>query len=351
MNWRILSVWLYILSLSTLYGQEKKSYKAITVAFYNLENLFDYENDPFTFDDDRTPEGKDRWTAAHYNKKLIDVSKVLSEVGTDLTGESPLIIGLCEIENQRVLQDLVSQEILKSKNYGIIHFDSPDRRGVDVALLYKKGLFTPITYKAVPLVLYDIENPSKREYTRDQLLVTGLLENERFHIIVNHWPSRRGGEESSRYKRMKAAALNKRIIDSLFSIDPYSKIITMGDLNDDPIDVSLKEVLGTSDNQNEVPLKGLFNPMEGMFNKGLGTLAYRDRWSLFDQIILSRELIGKDFSSYRFYKAGIYNKAYLVQESGPYKGYPFRTYSGSTYQGGFSDHFPVYICLIKEIIP
>ena len=340
---------LCLFSISFSFSQTETEYKINTIAFYNVENLFDYDNDPITFDDDRTPEGADRWTHEIYEAKLANMAKVISEIGADITGTSPVIIGVSEIENRRVLEDLVSQKILIDKNYGIIHFDSPDRRGIDVALLYQKRIFTPTDSKAYELFLYDDNNKTKRVFTRDQLLVSGMLDGEKIHFIVNHWPSRSGGEELSRPKRIKAAQLNKQIMDSLFSEDPYAKIITMGDFNDDPTNPSIKEILKAKNEREDMIMKELYNPMEAMFKKGLGTLAYRDGWNLFDQIIISTELTKKDFSSYRFYKAGIFNKSYLETPSGQYKGYPFRSFANG-YTGGYSDHFPVFIYLIKEKI-
>ena len=330
-------------------GQHKDVYKIQTIAFYNLENLFDYEDDPLTFDNDRTPNGKDHWTADHYYSKLKNMATVLAEIGQEVTGNSPAIIGVCEIENRRVLEDLLNQEPLSRVNYGIIHFDSPDRRGIDVAFLYQKKIFTPTHYVTVPLLIYDDNDISKRVFTRDQLVVSGVLDGEKIHIIVNHWPSRSGGEARSRPKRMKAASLNKRLIDSLFSADPYAKIITMGDLNDDPISPSIKKVLKTKRKQQNVSQKGLYNPMEAMYRKGLGTLAWRDSWNLFDQIIISAAFLKKDYSTYQFYQAGIYNKPYLMSSTGPYLGYPFRSYTDAGFTGGYSDHFPVYLYIIKKV--
>lgn len=338
---------IYLLFISATFGQNEKQYKVNTVAFYNVENLFDYEDDPLIFDDDRTPDGKDHWTQEIYEAKLANMAKVISEIGEDVTGNSPALIGLSEIENRRVLEDLLNQEQLVNKDYGIVHFDSPDRRGIDVALLYQKKIFTPTNYKAYELVIFDDQDRSKRVYTRDQLLVSGMLDGEKISIIVNHWPSRSGGEERSRPKRIKAAELNKHIMDSLFSEDPYAKIITMGDLNDDPISPSVKEILKTKSEREDMKVKELYNPMEDMYKKGMGTLAYRDAWNLFDQIIMSTELTKKDYSSYRFYKAGIFNKNYLATPRGQYKGYPFRSFVNG-FTGGYSDHFPVFIYLIKE---
>lgn len=339
---------LLALSISTSFAQNKKNYKVNTVAFYNVENLFDFEDDPITFDDDRTPEGKDHWTEEIYNAKLVNMAKVISEIGSDVTGTSPAIIGVCETENRRVLEDLVNQEPLLKKEYGIVQYDSPDRRGIDVALLYQKRLFTPTHTKVYPLMIYDNNDTSKRIYTRDQLVVSGMLDGEKMHFIVNHWPSRSGGEARSRYKRNKAGELNRRIIDSLFSDDPYAKIITMGDLNDDPTNESVKTYLKAKKDKEGLQIKELYNPMESMHKKGLGTLAYRDGWNLFDQMIVSTELTLEDYSSYRLYKAGIYNKTYLANPRGRYKGYPYRSFSGGGFTGGYSDHFPVYLLLIKE---
>ena len=337
-----------ILTVTTVFSQEKKAYKVNTIAFYNLENLFDTENDPLTYDDDRTPDGKDHWTEEIYQDKLKNMAKVMAEIGAEVSGSAPTIIGVCETENRKVLEDLVNQETLVEQDYGIIQFDSPDRRGIDVALLYKKKLFTPTHYKAKELLIYDDNDKSKRVFTRDQLVVSGMLDGEKIHLIVNHWPSRSGGEKRSRSKRIKAAKLNRQIIDSIFSDDPYAKIITMGDLNDDPSNTSVKDHLNAKRKTSELDIKELYNPMEDLAKQGYGSLAYRDSWNLFDQIIISTELTKKDFSSYRFYQAGIYNKTYLVNAHGRYKGYPYRSFASGSYTGGYSDHFPVYIYLVKE---
>ena len=337
-----------ILTITTVFSQEKKAYKVNTVAFYNLENLFDTENDPLTYDDDRTPDGKDHWTEEIYQDKLKNMAKVMAEIGAEVSGNTPAIIGVCETENRKVLEDLVNQETLVEQDYGIIQFDSPDRRGIDVALLYKKKLFTPTHYKAKELLIYDDNDKSKRVFTRDQLVVSGMLDGEKIHLIVNHWPSRSGGEKRSRSKRIKAAKLNRQIIDSIFSDDPYAKIITMGDLNDDPTNPSVKDHLNAKRKVSNLDIKELYNPMEDLAKQGYGSLAYRDSWNLFDQIIISTELTKKDFSSYRFYKAGIYNETYLVNAHGRYKGYPYRSSASGSYTGGYSDHFPVYIYLVKE---
>ncbi len=329
-------------------AQDKKTYKVQTLAFYNVENLFDTENDPITYDDDRTPDGKDHWTEEIYADKVSKMARVISEIGVDVAQNTPALIGLAEVENRKTVEALANDPALLAKDYGIAHFDSPDRRGIDVALLYQKSLFKPTNISKHELLIYDNVDASKRVYTRDQLLVSGYLDGDMIHVIVNHWPSRSGGEARSRKKRMDAAKLNIKIIDSLRSNDPYAKIITMGDLNDDPTSPSVAKVLKAKGEKEEVKKGGLYNPMESMFKKGIGTLAYRDGWNLFDQIIISQPLLEDDYSTYRYYKSGIYNKNYLSNPRGRYKGYPYRSFANGGYTGGYSDHFPVYVYLIKE---
>ena len=331
-------------------AQEKKKFKIHTVAFYNLENLFDTINDPTKFDEASPIMEMDESNRAEvYEKKVRNMARVVADIGSENTKNTPAIIGVSEVENRQVLVDLVNDPQLLNKDYGIIHYESPDKRGIDVALLYQKSLFRPIETSSHELLIYD-DLTRKRVYTRDQLLVSGELEGELIHIIVNHWPSRSGGEARSRSKRGGAAKLNKRIIDSLQSKDPYAKIITMGDLNDNPTNASVKEVLKAERKENKVGFKGIYNPMEGFFKQGLGSNAYRDAWSLFDQILISQPFLEKDYSSFRFYKAGIFNKYYLTNKHGRYKGYPFRSFADGGFTDGFSDHFPVYIYLIKEVI-
>ena len=333
----------------TAVGQDKKKqYNIRTVAFYNVENLFDTINDPKKFDDDRTPTGKDAYTAKVYWDKINKLSKVLTEIGSEDAQTSPALIGICEVENRDVVEDLVASKRMKNKHYGIIHYDSPDERGIDVALLYQKRYFKPISQSSHTLYIKNNDN-DKRDYTRDQLLVSGLLDGELIYVIVNHWPSRSGGQARSQHKRLAAAKLNRKLIDSLHQADPMAKIITMGDFNDDPNDKSVKTILNAKEKKSDVEKNiGLYNPMANMHRRGLNTLAYRDGINLFDQIIFTQPLLEKDYDSYRFYKAGIYNKRYLTNQKGQFKGYPFRSYSYNTYQGGYSDHFPVYIYLIKE---
>ena len=342
----LIGLFIVLLSINTAKAQEKK-FKVQTVAFYNVENLFDTINNVDVNDEEYTPTGDQRWTLEKYKKKLANLSRTIAEIGTsDQQKESPTVIGVAEVENRGVLEDLIKQPLLINKEYGIVHFDSPDKRGIDVGLLYQKKHFKPTSYINVPLIIYDQSDKTKRIYTRDQLVVTGLFDGEEMSFIVNHWPSRSGGEKKSSPNREAAGRLNRKIIDSLYTINPNAKIITMGDLNDGPTNKSVKVEIQAKGKKEDVKERGMYNPMEEMSNKGIGTLAYRDAWDLFDQMILSEPLIRKDYTSYRFWKAGVYNKPFLTQTSGQFKGYPLRNSNG---QVGFSDHFPVYLYLIKEV--
>ncbi len=196
-----------------------------------------------------------------YNKKVNNMARVIADIGTDLVKKSPSIVGLCEVENRNVIEDLLKDKNLKDKNYEIIHYDSPDERGIDVAMIYNEDVFKITSTKSHELIIYDNKS-SKRNYTRDQLVVSGLLEGELIHLIVNHWPSRSGGEERSRAGRMAAAELNKKIIDSLQGKYKDAKIITMGDFNDDPHDDSMKKILNAKKHIKDVEENGIYNPME-----------------------------------------------------------------------------------------
>ena len=328
--------------------KEAKRFKIRTIAFYNLENLFDTINDPIKYDEASPIMEMNTGREDAYKRKVRNMAKVIADIGIDEAHDTPAVLGVCEIENREVLVDVVNDPLLVQKDYGIVYFDGPDRRSIDVALLYQKSLFTPISTSNHELKIYD-DDTRERVYTRDQLLVTGKLDGEVLHFIVNHWPSRSGGEARSRSKRVAAAKLNKRLIDSLQSINPYAKVITMGDLNDDPTNESVKEVLKAEANIEDLNIKGLYNPYENFYKKGLGTTAYRDAWSLFDQIIMTKPFTEKDYSSYQLYKANIYNKYYLTTKRGRWKGYPFRSWGDGGFTDGFSDHFPVYIYLIKQV--
>jgi len=327
---------------------QNSKFKIRTVAFYNVENLFDTINNPDTFDDDFTPQGKNAYTSKIYHKKIDHIAKVISEIGFQASRNSPVIIGLVEIENKDVVEDLIHSEFLRKRNYKIIHFDSPDRRGIDVAFIYQEKYFIPIEQRKFEVKIWDEEG--MRIFTRDILWVHGILDEDPVHILINHWPSRRGGQTRSNAKRMKAAFVCRKIIEDIKLEDKDAKIIVMGDFNDDPKDNSIKEGLLSVGRKEEVDIDNLFNPMEKMYKEGLNTLGYRDNINLFDQFLISSSLSNsKNYDNYNFYKAGIYNPSYMITSGGKYKGYPYRSFQNNGYSGGFSDHFPVYIYLIKRI--
>lgn len=361
---RIIILCVLFFSILSVTAQQKK-FAVHTVGFYNFENLFDTINGP-NYDEEWLPDGAQNWTGKKYKKKLDNLSRVLAELGTsEVQKESPVLIGGSEIENRGVLEDLIKQPKLIDKGYGIVHFDSPDKRGIDVALLYKKKHFQPLSYKNIPLMIYEnseekkdkkdseektddntqVDTKTKRIYTRDQLLVTGLLDGEEINVIVCHWPSRSGGEKKSAPNREAAAALTRKITDSLQRIKPDAKVIILGDLNDGSFNKSVKEVIGAKGKKPDVKPLGVYNPFESMANKGMGTIGYRDAWDIFDIIMVTEPFIKNDYSSWRYWKAGIYNKPFLITTTGQYKGYPLRH---TLTEVGFSDHFPVYIYLIRE---
>ena len=323
-------------------------YKIRTIAFYNVENLFDTINNEKTFDEDFTPKGKNKYTSAVYYKKIENISRVISEIGKEKANTSPAIIGLAEIENRNVLEDLIHSKNLKNKQYQIIHYDSPDLRGIDVAFLYQEKYFSPLSHEVFEVKLW--EENGNRIYTRDQLLVSGLLDNELIFIIVNHWPSRRGGQIRSNPKREKAAYVTSQIIEKINLENENAKIFVMGDFNDDPIDTSIKNGLNGSNILEKLSDSSFYNPMENLYKKGLNTLGYRDQINLFDQILMSPDCISLDqeYRSFQYYMVGIFNPSYLITRKGRYKGYPYRSFSNGNFTGGYSDHFPVYIYLIKK---
>lgn len=329
------------------HGQENKSVMVSCIGFYNLENLFDTIIDPDTnkiLQDDFTPHGKKQWNSKKYFHKLGQMAKVISEIGTDLTPQGVSILGVAEVENKLVLDDLVKQDAIANRDYRIVHAESPDKRGIDVALLYNPLHFNFLEQKSFALNI-----PGDSAFSsRSQLLVTGELFNERIHVIVAHWPSRRGGEKRSAPLRCAAASLGKQIADSIYKSEPNAKILYMGDLNDDPTNKSVKDFINAGGKKEKLADKTFYNPMENMYKKGIGTLAWRDVWNLFDQILISPSLVNEQYDELSFYTAKIFNKEYLKQHSGNFKGYPFRSYVGGTYTGGYSDHFPSYVLLVKN---
>ena len=268
---------------------------------------------------------------------------VIDTLGKETTPLGASIIGVCEIENRLVLEDLVSQSSIADKNYQIVHHEGPDARGIDCALLYDPLHFKVTSSKSVKFSIPG----NDRFRSRDQLVVSGELLGEKIHFIVIHWPSRRGGEAKSRPKRVEAAKLSKSIVDSLKQLDKKAKVIIMGDFNDDPISPSIADFLkakgSTILNNNQ-----MYNAMYEHYKRGIGTLAYRDQWNLFDQILVTANFLEKSANTIQFESSNIFDEEFLKRFEGKYKGAPFRTYVGKKYKGGYSDHFPVYITLKKH---
>lgn len=338
----------FILSAFSLFLKaQDKQYKPDVIAFYNLENLFDTIDDPDKNDEEFLPTGANRNNTYVYTDKLGKLSTVLSEIGTEVNPDGFAFLGVAEVENRKVLEDLVAQAGLSSRKLRIVHYESPDERGIDVGLLYNPKYFKVKSSRS--LFVYLPGTNGKPYYTRDILWVTGELDGDTVHVFVNHWPSRRGGEEASAPSRAAAAGVCRHVIDSLMAINPLTKVVLMGDLNDDPTSPSVAEVIGAVGEKEKVKEGGMYNPWADFLAKGIGTLAYNDSWNLFDQIILSYGFMDNSQKGYFFKQARIFNKQYMVTKSGRYKGYPMRTYSDGRYVGGYSDHFPTYCILLKQV--
>lgn len=307
-----------------------------TIAFYNTENLLDIYDDELTNDDDFLPSSAKRWNKKRYERKIYKSGLVVSKIGFEELQKPPTIIGLAEIENDAVLEDLIQSSELKPYNYGFVHYDSADERGIDVALLYNKDYFI-LEHSETFVVLIEDEFGG-RDYTRDILLVTGYLDNEKIHFIVNHWPSRHEGEDKTSFKRMIAANKVVEIIDKIKLENSDAKIIIMGDFNDNPDNESVKHLKNTA---------SLYNPMGTLWSKDRGSVNFNFKWIQFDQILFTTNFFEPNSEEFAFHKADIFDDKFLTQFKGKYKGQPYRTYVGKKYKGGFSDHFPVFIQLKK----
>jgi endonuclease/exonuclease/phosphatase family metal-dependent hydrolase len=327
--------------------RKKDDYKVAAIGFYNLENLFDTLDTPDTNDADFLPTGRLNWNTEKYVSKQANMAKVINELATELSPDGVAILGVAEVENSKVLWDLVAQESIKSRNYQVVHYDSPDERGIDCGLLYNPKYFAVAASKAFPVLIYD-EKTKERNFTRDILYVSGIFDGEPLHVMVGHWPSRRGGERASSPGRKAAAAVCKHVADSILSADPNAKIVIMGDLNDDPSDASVTQVLNAKGNTKDVKTGGIYNPMYDHFKNGDGTMAYRDAWSLFDQMMVSHPFVHKKSGGWQFFKSVVFRRPWLIQSEGAFRGYPFRTFVGDIFINGYSDHLPVYFFVLKK---
>lgn len=318
-----------------------EEHRTAVVAFYNLENLFDTQDDPKTDDKDFLPGAESRWDESRYRVKLANMASVIEQLGSY---NGPDIVGLAEVENRRVLEDLVATAALAPRKYKIVHFESPDPRGIDVALLYKADRFMLNEQKAVPVTL-----PDTTLGTRDLLLVKGELNGLPISFIVNHWPSRRGGSPKSEARRMAVADQARQLVNAELATDPQARVLLMGDFNDTPRDSSIasrQHLNATFDSKNVRPGQ-LYNPFYDYQIRGRGTIYYKGKGDVFDQMMLSPGLAGNVGLHYQGGSANIYAPPRLQSQEEKYVGEPLRTYAGRKYLGGFSDHFPVYLTLSK----
>jgi hypothetical protein len=341
---------LFIYSFNAM-AQEKKApekkYQVALIGFYNLENFYDTIDDPSKNDEEFLPQGANHYTSSVYRDKVGKLSDVISLIGTDVSPDGLALMGCAEIENDTVLSDLAHSPKLIARGYQIVHYNSPDVRGVDVGLFYNPKYFKP--QFSEPLFVPLIEPDGAPRYTRDILYVEGKLLGEPVYIFVNHWPSRRGGEEASAPSRAIAAGIAKHKIDSITKLNPDAKIVLMGDLNDDPVSPSVTNVIGATPDKATVKHGGMYNPWTAYYKEGIGTLAYNDAWNLFDQIIISSGWLNKNQSGLFFKDARIFSKPWMIEQEGRYKGYPKRTYEVNKYIGGYSDHFPTFTIFLKEV--
>lgn len=304
-----------------------------TLVFYNVENLFDTIDDPKINDEEFLPQSDKHWNSKRYNKKINDLAHVISSIDTL---ELPEFVGLAEIENRQVLKDLIHSKYLAPGKYQIVHVDSPDKRGIDVALLYRKGEFRELSHEAIHV------DPGFA--TRDILYVYGKLGKDKIHLFVNHWPSRWGGQEKSEPNREVAAQTLKNKVDEILSKDPQAKIIIMGDMNDEPTDKSIAEVLGAKSPTAKAQLHDLMIPLD---EQNKGTYSYRGNWDMLDNLIVTNSLLrGKGFVV-TDQLGQIFHAKWMEYTNKNGEMSPNRTYGGPNYYGGISDHFPVYMQLVK----
>lgn len=321
---------------SSCTSQKKMLRSEYTVLSYNVENLFDTVDDPKIPDEEFLPQSEKKWTNERYQKKLDDLAKVITGVNPS---DYPELIGLVEIENQTVLEDLIHTAALKSHPYGIIHEESPDYRGIDVAFLYRRDAFKEEWHETLPVVFAD-DTAFK---TRDILHVVGKVKKNTVHVFVNHWPSRIGGDEKTEPKRILAASVLKKKVDELMTADPNARVIIMGDMNDEPANKSLQETLGAKSPDSEAKLVNLMMPDD---QKGLGTYFFSGGWNMLDNLVVSKGIINGKTIKVENNKGEIYRSDWMIFTNKNGDNTPNRSYVGDKYVGGVSDHFPVYFKMI-----
>lgn len=349
---------LLLVMFSLLSAQESKPSKNYVIGFYNLENLFDTYNDPAKNDEEFLPEGKNKWTDAKYRKKLHNMASVIGTMA-EANGTFHTILGVSEIENRLVLEDLVSQPEIAAANYQIVHYDSPDARGVDVAMLYRPDQFTYLDSESIPFDFNsdDIEFDMKEEFrpnfkTRDILMTHGLIDGEEFAIYVAHLPSRVGGKGGD--LRSRGAEIIYGHAMEMMEKHPGIRIVVMGDMNDNPTDTSISHYLHGMESPDEVGKEDFFSPFCSMLRNGYGSLAYQGEWSIYDLILVNETLLNAPDGGLKIRKLGkkgnygvVFKRPFMITQKGQYKGYPFRTFSNGSFIGGYSDHFPTFIVVGK----
>ncbi|MES2850703.1 MAG: hypothetical protein V4685_16710 [Bacteroidota bacterium] len=344
MNRVLLAVVVICMCFTSAFAQSKK--RVLGIGFYNLENLFHPTDDTTKNDEDFTPDGSYHYTEQVYKERLSNMANVLSQMGKDVTPLGAAVIGIAEVENDLVLADLVQQPTLKDRDYQYVWFPTPDVRGISTALLYNPKLFKLISAKPVrvPLELVNQKRP-----TRNVLYVEGVLAgNDTVIITVNHWPSRSGGEAETRPYRDMAASVNRKLVDSLLAINPNSKIMVMGDLNDNPTDGSIKKVMLAKADTTNIKSSDIYNPWISIFKKGIGTEVFDNKWNLFDQIMMSGSFITNTNEKWKYHSSRIFRKDFILHQSGDESTYPHRAFSiERVWDNGYSDHLPVMVYLVQ----
>lgn len=347
-----------LLLLMSLSASAQKTQQNYVIGFYNLENLFDIYDDPVKNDSEFLPEGKNKWTQAKYEKKLHNMAKVIRSMA-DNNKRWHTILGISEIENRLVIEDLVSQPEIADANYEIVHYDSPDRRGVDVALLYKPDQFTYLDSESIPFDFNsDIDfSDTDTSYfkTRDILMVHGLIAGEHFAFYVAHLPSRVGGKGGNLRSRGAEIIYNhSREMEAKY---PGIKIVAMGDMNDNPTDDSMAKYLHGQERLENVTPTEFYSPYISMLKAGYGSLCYQGVWSIYDLELVNYNLAHAPDGGLKIqpvtknhgkeYYGVVFKRPWMTTQKGQYKGYPFRTFSNGAFVGGYSDHYPTYIVVGK----
>lgn len=355
---RILTLALALVLMMPMLGaQDKKGDRNYLVGFYNLENLFDIYDDPVKNDEEFLPDGKNKWTQDKYEKKLHNLATVIKDIAKE-AGRYHTILGISEIENRLVIEDLVSQPEIADANYQIVHYDGPDRRGVDVALLYNPKQFTLLDSESIPFtfdsptIQFDMDKAAQERFrTRDILMVHGLIDGEHCAFYVAHLPSRIGGKGGD--LRSRGGEIMYQHAMMMSQKYPGIKIACMGDMNDNPTDESMAKHLHGKEKLADVTELDFFSPFLSMYKAGYGSLAYRGEWSIYDLILVNHALATDTEGLHirpinkKGYYGRVFKKPYMTNKKGQYKGTPFRTFSGGAWIGGYSDHYPTYIILTK----